>query len=83
MRIKSIEWKAQRGQYSNGKDAFIGKVKVGSIGWNGIDRDTNLRYIAYSKLPSVKDQLGKYPTEQEAMNEVERITKVWFDEATS
>ncbi len=81
MKLLPIIWKQQIERYSNGKNATIGGVKVGSIHYNGIDRNDALRYVANCTLPNVKNSghIGKYPTEKEAMAEVERIVYVWFD----
>lgn len=82
MEFKKIEWAIMTGQYSNGKNAFMGKIKVGSVSWNGIDKDENLRYIAHCALPSITNipSRSKYPTEELAMSRVKDLVEVWLKE---
>ncbi len=77
----NIIWKISKAQYSSGEDAFLGSIKVGSIHWNGIDRDPNLRYVATCLLPGIKPQLGKLPTEQLAKNAVEMAINAWIEKS--
>ncbi len=82
MKTKTIKWADITLKYANGKNAMIGKIKIGTVHWNGIDSNPELRYVALSFLPNVTSggRLGKFPTEKQAMEEVERVTNSWINE---
>lgn len=74
----NITWTTQTGKYSNGEDCKLGEWVVGSVSWNGVDRNPDLRYVAYCKLPGIKDVIGKFPTEQEAKSKLEATIAYWL-----
>lgn len=79
--MKAIIWKVKDNQFGpNAKNAYVGRVKVGSVIYNGITSDDKLKYIASIGLPSIKFDDNKRPTEKEAMNLVERVVSDWFKE---
>lgn len=80
MEHKEIVWKEKTQQYANGKNAYVGKIIIGSCNWNSIDRNTDLKYVASFDLPQLPIKNNKFKTEQEAMNMVEKHFKVWFKE---
>lgn len=82
MEFKKLIWKNSTSKYTSGKDAFIGKIKVGTYYYNGIDRDPALRYVAKTTLPNLKPDLGKFPTEEEAIDIIEKSVAAWLKEIT-
>lgn len=69
-------------KYVSGENAYLGKVRVGSIHYNGIDRDKTLRYVANTTLPTISglpfSTIGKFPTEDEARKKVEETVEQWL-----
>lgn len=75
----TITWKTSTSRFSSGKVAYVGKIKIGSYHYNGIDRDESLRQVAMTILPGLEPDLGKFPTEQLAMEKVEAAFKKWIE----
>jgi len=66
-----IEWKDDV--------AYIGKVKVGSVEWDGArPRDDPKSYATFCTLPQIKKRLQNYETKEDAMTRVEEAVNHWL-----
>lgn len=67
------------GQYSTGHDAFLGKWRVGWVGWDSLsNRDDPRKYKATCSLSGIKATLGNYETEEAARAQLEKAVEVWL-----
>jgi hypothetical protein len=77
-----IEWKSNTQLYSSGgKDAFLGKWKVASVGWDGANK-TKEKWIIYFYLPGLKSQLKQqYKLIEDAQKRAELAIELWIRES--
>lgn len=71
------KWIDNKSRYSSGKTAMVGKIKIGSWHWNGIDRDPNLKYVGTFMLGSIEKQ-KKFSSEDNAIAFVEECFNQWI-----
>lgn len=77
-----IEWKENIGLYgSGGKDAFLRKWKVASVGWDGANK-TKEKWIIYFYLPGLKSRLKQqYENIENAQKRAELAIELWIKES--
>ena len=72
-----IEWRDSMQAYSTGgKDAFLGKWRVASIGWDGVRR-TDEKWVVYFHLPGLKSKRIQYEYRN---RRIYRKSQVTFEE---
>jgi hypothetical protein len=65
-------------QYPSVTGLYIGKVKVASYCMDGISSKTDpKKYAVNSSLPTIKDHLGRFETEEECKEVCIRVAKVF------
>ena len=76
-----MQWEQRTGQYQNGHNLRKGKWVVGYTEWGGSSRNDPdpKNWVAYCNLPGLKNFLGKFKTEAEAQERIERAVDYWFD----
>lgn len=72
-------WEKQTGKYASGEQLRIGKVIVGSAGYDpiGPKSDPN-KYNCHCLLPGIKQAAERYATLEEAKARLERMVNTWF-----
>jgi hypothetical protein len=65
---------------ASGCHAYLGKWRVGWVGWSRINRD-DPPYKATCRLPGIKDTLGRFDTEEEARAKLVKAVEHWLKEA--
>lgn len=77
-----IEWIYRDARAGTGRhDAMLnGVVRVGSVAWSAIRRDEP-PYVAHSILPGIKEELGRFATQEEAKARVEAAFAHWLRKA--
>ena len=77
----NITWKEDGRLYSSGgKDGFLGKWRVASIGWDGVNK-TEKKWIVYFHLPGLKDRLKEqYEVIENAQKRAESAVEMWIRE---
>lgn len=74
-----LEYLDSPGRYSQGRDAFLGKWRVGWFGYDGThSRGDPKKYKATCALPGMKDHLGNFETEEEAKAQLIKAVDVWL-----
>ena len=74
----SIEWRQSTEKFDNGVHMFLGKYRVGSVQWDGINR-TDENYAVFLNLPGIKSRLKKqYKTREEAIEMAEETVRYWI-----
>lgn len=75
----NLKWDNFPGQENS---LFLGKWKVGGVYYSGlVSKDDPRKYKAYCLLPGIKEVIGHFKTEQEAMQRLERAANWWVKEA--
>ena len=65
-------------QYLTITGLFIGKIKVASYCMDGYSsKDDHKKYVVNSTLPSIKDTIGRFETEEECKQACIRVAKVF------
>jgi hypothetical protein len=79
----NIEWKNNEKQYSSGgKNLFLGKYCVASVGWDGANW-TDEKWIVYLDLPGLKSPLEKqYKRIEDAKARAEQAVETWIEGST-
>jgi hypothetical protein len=74
-----IKWERKTGQYACSEVLYAGQWDVGKVNYDSATsiRDKN-KYVAYCKLPGIKETLGHFETEQEAKTRLESAVKHWM-----
>jgi hypothetical protein len=68
-------------QYLSITGLFIGKVKVATYCMDGCSsKDDPCKYVVNSPLPTIKDQIGRYETEEECKQACIRVAKVFCEQ---
>lgn len=79
---RKITWKDNNGKYVNGKSAYLGKILVGSVFYDGISpAHVEYRYKAALALPQIKQPNNNYATEEQAMSAVHERIEGWMKAA--
>jgi len=74
-----IEWKAKTGKYETGDNAFVGKILIGSIGYDGARPRGSVEMFAASfRLPGIKGSLGHFKDDKAAKEKVEFAFRHWL-----
>lgn len=74
-----ITWQDSPGRYSNGEDAFLGRWRIGRIGWDPIvKRDDPKKWRTTTTLPGIKENLGNFETAEEARERLAKAVEVWL-----
>jgi hypothetical protein len=73
-----IRWVQQKLQFQSGKDAYVGKVKIGCVVYDSLtSREQKEKYAAICKLPGIKADLGHFFTEDKAQKKLEAVWLHW------
>lgn len=77
------EWKDDTRPYSaGGKNLYLGKWCVISIGWDGVNK-TDERWVIYTHLPGLKSRLDKqYKNIEDAKIKAEQVVDMWIKKST-
>ena len=74
----NLYWKPSTGVWASGQTCYAGKWPVGNVEWvSGAKGDTK-HYGAFMRLPGLKERIGVFETEGEAMKKVEMAVKHWL-----
>jgi hypothetical protein len=74
-------WKKVPSQYLSITGLFIGKVKVASYCMDGCSsKDDSKKYVVNSTLPTIKDTIGRFETEEECKQVCIRVAKVFCEQ---
>jgi len=74
-------WKKVPSQYLSITGLFIGKVKVASYCMDGCSsKDDPKKYVVNSTLPTIKDTIGRFETEEECKQACIRVAKVFCEQ---
>ena len=74
-------WKKVPSQYLSITGLFIGKVKVASYCIDGFSsKDDPKKYVVNSTLPTIKDTIGRFETEEECKQVCIRVAKVFCEQ---
>jgi hypothetical protein len=74
-------WKEVPSQYLSITGLFIGKVKVASYCMDGCSsKDEPKKYVVNSTLPTIKDTIGRFETEEECKQVCIRVAKVFCEQ---
>ena len=74
-------WKKVPSQYLSITGLFIGKVKVASycMDWCS-SKDDPKKYVVNSTLPTIKDTIGRFETEEECKQACIRVANVFCEQ---
>ena len=68
-------------QYLSITGLFIGKVKVASYCMDGCSaKDDPKKYVVNSTLPTIKDTIGRFETEEECKQACIKVAKVFCEQ---
>ena len=68
-------------QYLSITGLFIGKVKVATYRMDGCSsKDDPCKYVVNSPLPTIKNQIGRFETEEECKQACIRVAKVFCEQ---
>ena len=74
-------WRKIPSQYLSITGLFIGKVKVATYCMDGCSsKDDPCKYVVNSPLPTIKDQIGRFETEEECKQACIRVAKVFCEQ---
>ena len=74
-------WKKVPSQYLSITGLFIGKVKVASYCMDGSNsKDDPKKYVVNSILPTIKDTIGRFETEEECKQACIKVAKVFCEQ---
>ena len=79
-----ITTKRKTEPYINGINAYAGKWIIGSIIWNSLSSPINdkgqvCKYKGNIRLPGLKQNIGDFVTEEEAIEKIEKLLNYWLD----
>ena len=78
--MNKITWKEEIGPFGYlSIEGYVGKWKIFSISYNGIDRDKSKRQILFCTLPGIKNRFD-FPDEESAKEKAEKIIIYWLAE---
>jgi len=69
-------WKRIESRYVSATALLIGKIEVARFFYDGVPRG-DLKYKCTSKLPTIKNYLGNYKTEEECRNVCLNVAKIF------
>ena len=74
-------WKKVPSQYLSITGLFIGKVKVASYCMDGCSsKDDQKKYVVNSTLPTIKNTIGRFETEEECKQACIRVANVFCEQ---
>ena len=74
-------WKKVPSQYLSITGLFIGKLKVASYCMDGCStKDNPKKYVVNSTLPTIKDTIGRFETEEECKQACIKVAKVFCEQ---
>ena len=74
-------WKTVPTRYLHVQGLFIGKVKVATYCMDGTGSKSDpKKYIVNSPLPTIKDVIGRFETEEECKQACIRVGKLFVDQ---
>lgn len=74
-------WRKIPSQYLSITGLFIGKVKVATYCMDGCNSKYDpCKYVVNSPLPTIKDQIGRFETEEECKQACIRVAKVFCEQ---
>lgn len=77
-----IDYLESPGRFAQGDDAYLGKWRIGWVGWDASGRrDDPKKYKVTCALPGIKDYLGNFATPVEARARLEAATVAWIEGA--
>lgn len=83
MKFRKIEWIKNTATYATGYSAKIGKLTIGHTSWNSCRRkeeeeeEEKKNWNACTNMIGIKERLGSFKTEKEAMKIIEKAYKYW------
>lgn len=75
----SASWKRIESRYVPATALMIGKVEVARFFYDGVTRG-DLKYKCTSKMPTIKNDLGNYKTEDECRSVCLKVAKIFFEQ---
>lgn len=74
-----LEYLESPGRFSLGRDAFLGKWRVGWFGYDGSHpKGDPKKYKSTCYLPGIKAHLGNFETEEEAREQLAKAVDAWL-----
>ncbi len=81
----NFKWVKQKGQYQNGEDLFINRVRIGSYGWHSMmsknepsEYKTTHQYSGNCNLPEFVNSRIYESTPELIKAKIERMATNWF-----
>lgn len=80
-------WKQKKGEYQQGDNLYLNKIRIASFDWNIArsrnDTSQDNRYVGHIELPSLSDTSKRVyaGTPEEIKNKIEQAVELWFTEA--
>ena len=74
----NFSWKPSTGMWASGQTCFAGKWPAGHVEWVSGSKGDKAHYGAFMRLPGLKERIGVFETEAEAMQKVEMAVKHWL-----
>jgi len=79
----TIAWKRKTGHYTNGTTAYLNKIAVGSVNWDTVSSNRELRYKVTCTLPQANRADTNFETQEQGKAKLQSIIESWFNEALS
>lgn len=80
--MADIKWETKKVKFGpNPNVCYLGKWHVGSVVWTKNTKGDPVTYAASTVLPGLKNSLGHFATEVEAMKKVEAAITYWLASA--
>jgi len=78
--MEKIKWEQAQGYFESGIDGKAGKWKVFNVFWDGgRPRDENNKFSLKCFLPGIKNGLGHFKSEEDAMSYAEKAFAYWME----
>jgi hypothetical protein len=72
------KWKNVPSNYLSIRALYIGKVKIASYCMDGLNsKQDNKKYTVDSRLPTIKNHLGRFETEEECQEMCMKVARVF------
>lgn len=86
----NFQWKENKAQYQTGESLYLGRIRVGSYGWNSIrsktesERDSLRDWSGSLLLPSLSDFATQVygSSREEVRVKMEEVVVNWVNEVT-
>ena len=77
--MSKIIWSRAERRFSNGALGSVGKYVCFGVHWDSISSNTeDAPYILTSKLPGIKDVIGRFKNEKSAKIVADDVLKIWM-----